>query len=192
MNIPITMNGIPIPIEYARSRLNAAPGVIEAKVSIEPRIGPTHGVHPAANARPKIKDNGKLVPVRDGKIFFSKFNLRIFELDTINMPNDIIIIPPIWLKLEINSFADEVYTELIATPNAEKTNENPRTKNIVFKITLVLFIETVCVVSDLVKSEIVVPEIYAKNAGIIGSIHGAKNDPTPAKIATKTVISDIS
>ena len=108
------------------------------------------------------------------------------------MPNDIIIIPPIWLKLEINSFADEVYTELIATPNAEKTNENPRTKNIVFKITLVLFIETVCVVSDLVKSEIVVPEIYAKNAGIIGSIHGAKNDPTTAKIATKTVISDIS
>ena len=186
------MKGAPIPIEYARSRLNAAPGVIEAKVSIEPRIGPTHGVHPAANARPKINDNGKLVPVCDGKIFFSKFNLRIFELDTINMPNDIITIPPIWLKLEINSFADEVYTELIATPNAEKTIENPRTKNIVFKITLVLFIETVRVISDLVKSEIVVPEIYAKNAGIIGSIHGAKNDPIQAKIATKIVISDIS
>ncbi len=191
MNIPIIMKGTPIPIEYARSRLNASPGVIAAKVSIEPRIGPTQGVQPAANARPKMKDNGKLVPARDGKIFFSKFNLWIFELAIMNIPNDMIIIPPIWLKLEINSFADEVYTELIATPNAEKTIENPRTKNIVFKITLVLFIETVCVVSDLVKSEIVVPEIYAKNAGIIGSIHGAKNDPIPAKTATKIVISDI-
>ena len=191
MNIPIIMKGTPIPIEYARSRLNASPGVIAAKVSIEPRIGPTQGVQPAANARPKMKDNGKLVPARDGKIFFSKFNLWIFELAIMNIPNDMIIIPPIWLKLEINSFADEVYTELIATPNAEKTIENPRTKNIVFKITLVLFIETVCVVSDFVKSESVVPEIYAKNAGIIGSIHGAKNDPMPAKTATKIVISDI-
>ena len=45
--------------------------------------------------------------------------------------------------------------------------------------------------SDFVKSESVVPEIYAKNAGIIGSIHGAKNDPIPAKTATKIVISDI-
>jgi len=189
--MPIIMKGTPIPIEYARSRLNASPGVIAAKVSIEPRIGPTQGVQPAANARPKMKDNGKLVPARDGKIFFSKFNLWIFELAIMNIPNDMIIIPPIWLKLEINSFADEVYTELIATPNAEKTIENPRTKNIVFKITLVLFIETVRVLSDRVKSEIVVPEIYAKNAGIIGSIHGAKNDPIPAKTATKIVISDI-
>jgi len=84
------------------------------------------------------------------------------------------------------------YTELIATPNAEKTIENPRTKKIVFRITLVLFIETVCVVSDLTRSEIVVPDMYAKNAGIIGSIHGAKNEPIPAKSATKTVISVIS
>ena len=32
-------------------------------------------------------------------------------------------------------------------------------------------------------SDNVVPEIYAKNAGIIGSIHGAKNEPIPAKNA---------
>ena len=40
-------------------------------------------------------------------------------------------------------------------------------------------------------SEIVVPEIYAKNAGIIGKIHGAKNDPKPAMKATKIVTSFI-
>ena len=60
-----------------------------------------------------------------------------------------------------------------------------------FKITLVLFIETIFVLSILVKSDIVIPEMYAKNAGIMGSIHGAKNDPIPAKTATKIVISGI-
>ena len=74
MNIPIITNGIPIPAEYASSRLNASPGVVAASVSIEPKIGPTHGVQPAANARPKINDNGKLAPVREGKIFFSKLS----------------------------------------------------------------------------------------------------------------------
>ena len=186
------MNGVPIPIEYAKSKLNAAPGVIAAMVSIEPKIGPTHGVQAAAKASPKMNDSGKLEPERVGKIFFSKFNLWIFELAIINVPNDIMITPPIWLKPKINSLADEAYIELIATPNAEKTIENPRTKNIVFKITLVLLIKTVFVVSDFVKSEIVVPEIYAKKAGIIGNMHGAKNELIPAKTATKIVISDIS
>ena len=74
MNIPIITNGIPIPAEYASSRLNASPGVVAASVSIEPKIGPTHGVQPAANARPKTNDSGKLAPVREGKIFFSKFS----------------------------------------------------------------------------------------------------------------------
>ena len=74
MNIPIITNGIPIPAEYASSRLNASPGVVAASVSIEPKIGPTHGVQPAANARPKINDSGKLAPVREGKIFFSKLS----------------------------------------------------------------------------------------------------------------------
>ena len=74
MNTPIIMNGIPIPTEYDNSRLNASPGVVAASVSIEPKIGPTHGVQPAANARPKINDSGKLAPVREGNIFFSKFS----------------------------------------------------------------------------------------------------------------------
>ena len=58
MNIPIIMNGMPIPAEYANSRLNASPGVVAASVSIEPKIGPTHGAHTAANASPKTNDNG--------------------------------------------------------------------------------------------------------------------------------------
>jgi hypothetical protein len=38
-------------------------------------------------------------------------------------------------------------------------------------------------------SIIVVPERYARKAGIIGSIHGATNDPSPAKTATARVTS---
>ena len=38
----------------------------------------------------------------------------------------------------------------------------------------------------------VVPEIYAKNAGTIGKMHGAKNDPKPAMKAIKIVTSLIS
>ena len=93
------------------------------------------------------------------------------------------MIPPIWLKFVIKSFDDEIKTELIATPNTEKTIEKPKTKNIVFNTTLVLFIKSVPDLVDFVKSEIVVPEMYAKNAGTIGSIHGAKNEPIPAKNA---------
>ena len=88
-------------------------------------------------------------------------------------------------------FRSAVNNEFIATPNAEKTTENPRTKNTVFRITLVLFIEIVCDSADFAKSEIVIPEIYAKNAGMIGSIHGAKNELTPAIIARKILISAI-
>ena len=71
----------------------------------------------------------------------------------------------------------------------ENTIENPKTKNIVFSITLDLLIKIIDDWFDCVRSEIVVPEIYAKNAGTIGKIHGAKNDPKPAKNATKIVTS---
>ena len=185
------MNGIPIPIEYERSKLNAIPGVTVASVSIEPKIGPTHGVQPAANARPKINDNGKLAPIRDGKILLSKFNFWIFKDNIINIPNDMIIMPPIWLKPVINSFEYVVRVELITIPNTENTTENPNTKNTVFNITLVLFIETNDVLSDFDKSEIVMPDMYAKNAGMIGNMHGAKKDPTPAINARKILISVI-
>jgi hypothetical protein len=57
-NIPIKINGIPKPSEYTSNKVNESEGVVAAKVSIVPRIGPTHGVHPAANAKPNTKDIG--------------------------------------------------------------------------------------------------------------------------------------
>jgi len=36
-----------------------------------------------------------------------------------------------------------------------------------------------------------VPEMYAKKAGIIGSIHGATNEPNPANAAMAKLTSDM-
>ena len=189
INPPIMMNGMPNPKEYARSRLNEILGVVAARVRIDPKIGPTHGVQPPAKASPKRNDSGKLAPDLVGKIFRSKFSLLIFELNIINTPNPIIMTPPIWLKLEIKLNAFVANVEFIVTPITENTIENPKTKNIVFSITFALLIKIFDDWVDFVISEIVVPEIYAKNAGTIGKIHGAKNDPKPAMKATKIVTS---
>ena len=78
---------------------------------------------------------------------------------------------------------------MIATPNAEKTTEKPSTKNIELKNTFVLLIESM--LFFVLISDKVVPEIYAKNAGTIGKIHGAKNEPIPAKNAIMIGISAI-
>ena len=53
---PVIRNGMPNPNEYASSELYAAPGAVAASVNILPKIGPTQGVHPAANAAPKTND----------------------------------------------------------------------------------------------------------------------------------------
>ena len=70
---------------------------------------------------------------------------------------------------------------LLLTPNAEKTTENPSTKNIEFRNTFDLLIEIT--LFFVLTSDNVVPEIYAKNAGTMGKIHGAKKEPIPAKNA---------
>ena len=51
---------------------------------------------------------------------------------------------------------------------------------------LILFIMNLDFCSFLI-SDNVVPEIYAKKAGIIGNMHGAINDPNPAENATNIV-----
>jgi hypothetical protein len=52
----VIKKGVPSPKEYANSKLYASPGEVAAKVNVLPKIGPTHGVHPAAKAVPKTKE----------------------------------------------------------------------------------------------------------------------------------------
>ena len=118
------------------------------------------------------------------------FNELIFVERSKNMPNDTMIIPPIVLRLPINSPAVLERTLLMITPNIENTIENPKTKNTVFRIMFTLLMcKTVTFLEF--NSARVVPDMYARNAGIIGKIHGATKEPRPASSATSIVISGI-
>jgi len=50
---PTMRNGIPSPKAYVKSKKNADPGAVAASPKMTPRAGPTQGVQPAANAKPK-------------------------------------------------------------------------------------------------------------------------------------------
>lgn len=114
------------------------------------------------------------------------FNARIFVDNSMNTPKEIMIIPAIIFRLFVKSLAALDNTLLIKTPRVEKTTEKPRTKNIVFRTMFILFIERT--VPPLVPNSVtVVPEMYARNAGIIGKMHGAINELRPAATATKIV-----
>ena len=98
----------------------------------------------------------------------------------------ITIIPAIEFKSPKNWVTELDKILLIKTPRVEKTTENPNTKNIVLAMILTLLIWKLffwlCFISFNV-----VPEIYAKKAGIIGKIHGAIKDPNPAENAINIV-----
>ena len=120
------------------------------------------------------------------------FNERNLVDNNKNTPNEIIIIPPIWLNPEINSVDAIPNVLLMTTPKAEKTTEKPKTKNMVFKMIFDLFTEIVFVPDFWFNSVMVVPEMYAKKAGIIGNIQGATNEPSPASAAMAKFTSDMS
>ncbi len=180
------MNGIPKPNEYASNKLNEIDGVVAAKVSIVPSIGPTHGVHPTAKAKPNTNDIGYLVLEFFGKNFFSIFNERIFVDNNIKIPKAIMIVPPTKLRLSVNSPIALEKTLLIKTPKIENTTEKPNTKNTVFRT---MFNRLMVRTDPLLEpsSVTVVPEMYARKAGIIGRMHGAINEPRPASNATNIV-----
>jgi len=96
--------------------------------------------------------------------FFSLFNELIFVDNIKNIPKIMMILPATMFKLSVNWLTFSSNTLLIKTPKVEKTIENPKTKNIVFAMMLILFIWTFDFSSFFI-SDNVVPEIYAKNAG---------------------------
>ena len=93
-------------------------------------------------------------------------------------------------RLSVNSLAVLDRTLLIRTPNVENTTENPKTKNIVFSMMFILLIDRTVPFFD-PNSVTVVPDMYARNAGIMGKIHGAINELKPASNATRIVGSAI-
>lgn len=96
------------------------------------------------------------------------------------------IIPPTMLRLSIISLAALDSMLLIKTPNMENTIENPKTKNTVLNTMFNLLMDRIVLFLDPI-SVTVVPDMYARNAGIIGKIQGAINELKPAANAIRTV-----
>ena len=118
-------------------------------------------------------------------------NELIFVDNIKNIPKMMMIIPAIMFRLSVNWLTFSNNALLIKTPKVEKIIENPKTKNIVFITMLILFIWTLDLCGFFISYN-VVPEIYAKNAGIIGKMHGAINEANPASRATIIVGSVMS
>ena len=115
------------------------------------------------------------------------FSERIFVDSNKNIPKATIMVPPTKLRLSVNSPAVFDNTLLIKTPRVENTTENPSTKNIVFNTMFNLLIESTEVPFLEPSSVTVVPDMYARKAGIIGSMQGAMNELRPASNATSIV-----
>ena len=106
------------------------------------------------------------------------------------------IVPPTKFRLSVISPVAFDRTLLMRTPKTENITENPRTKNTVFRMMLSLLtgktelevVPPLLLLFEL-SSVTVVPEMYARKAGIIGSMHGATNELRPASSATRTVTS---
>ena len=56
VNAPTSRKGMPSPREYANIRKKALVGWVIARVRIAPKMAPTQGVQPTANAAPNIKE----------------------------------------------------------------------------------------------------------------------------------------
>ena len=96
------------------------------------------------------------------------------------------IVPPTKLRLSVNSPTAIEKTLLIKTPKIENTTENPMTKNIVLSTIFTRLMERTDPLLE-PSSVTVVPEMYARKAGIIGRMQGATNEPRPASNATNIV-----
>ena len=109
-----------------------------AKVKIDPRIGPIHGVHPNPKAAPTKNGKYKLLLYLSVKILKSLFkNLRSITLRR-SKEKIIIIIPAKILKVfELIKKSFPKYEAV--DPRTINTKEKPKVKKIVFKKTRLLF-----------------------------------------------------
>ena len=114
------------------------------------------------------------------------FNARIFVDNNKKIPKATMMIPPTKLRLSVNSPAALERTLLIKTPRVENTTEKPSTKNMVFSTMFNLLIEMTVPFLD-PSSVTVVPDMYARKAGIMGKMQGAINELRPASNATSIV-----
>ena len=150
-----------------------------AKVKIDPRMGPIHGVHPNAKAAPTRNGKPKLLLylwVKNLVSLFMNFKLTIPMRCS---EKNIIIIPEIILKI-LELFKKNFPRKEAVDPKAINMKEKPSVKKIVL-MSIKLFFFSSSFSRD-------VPEIYEMYPGINGSTHGDKKLISPAKKATDNVV----
>ena len=132
IKIPEITKGSAKPNEYEDSNSILRPifSSIAAKVKIDPRIGPMHGVHPKPKAAPTMNGKAKLwlyVFVKNLTSLFINLKLII----PIRWREKKIIIKPAKI-LKLSEFDKKKFpTNEAVDPKAIKTNEKPKVKKIV-------------------------------------------------------------
>src|SRR5882724_10947897 len=143
-----------------------------------PSTGPTHGVHPAANANPNASEvryrERIVVPKRN---LWSDSRKGIWNNPVRYKPKKMTITPPIRESHCCTSYAACASAPFKSTPSIAKTTEKPSTKKKLFK--------NIAIREGFVVLEDVSPARYARNPGMIGKTQGERNDTTPATNATK-------
>lgn len=89
--------------------------------------------------------------------------------------NMIIMSPLILPSHTLTAYDDAESAVLSNNPSTANMTENPNTKNTLLR--------KVCVLDGIFS--VVLPDMYAMNPGIIGNMHGLKNETNPANTATK-------
>ena len=153
--------------------------VVEASNRIEPRIGPTHGVHPKANAEPRIKEFvGFPFLNNEGALnCFSLIKKGIFSTFNIKSPKIITKIPPILESHNLYGTRNLAPTKPTRVPIIIKTALKPIIKNKPFKN---IFQRAFFDFSGSFKSSRDAPLINPKYPGTSGSVQGARNVRMPA------------
>jgi len=151
---------------------------VEAKASTAPKMGPTQGVQPNANAEPMASElNGLPISRKDG--IFNRFSTcRKGNLNTPNIksPNIITKTPAIRVS-QILKGTSACPSNPISVPNMIKTTENPITKKRPFRKTF--FLANFAFFGSR-KSSAETPLMNPIYAGTSGSVQGAKKVNMPA------------
>jgi hypothetical protein len=132
---PVIRNGIARPAEYAAESTSPLrqPPLVAANPMMPPRIGPIHGVQPAANARPSVNEPSIPRGFSLEKKRVSLYNVEIFNRPINWRPNAMMIKPPAILIQRLLRI--DAPTRPAVVPNVRKIIERPALKASEFRTT---------------------------------------------------------
>jgi len=177
----IKRNGMARPTEKTVSitpPVKAVP-LVPAKRRMEPRIGPTHGVHPSANVPPIKRELEGLPSVsQEGMgMRLSLWKNGSLKNPSIKRPKSMTKTPPMRAS-QMRYGASAVPANPASIPNVIKTSENP---TINARPLRNIFRRAALAVSGFFSASWSTPLMNPRYAGTSGKVHGARKVSSPAK-----------